>query len=371
MNILRGLCLAWALLAGPATAVLPDPVTLGVAIETGDLVRAQRWLDEGMDPNMIADRVGSGLMIAAWEGNVPMMELFLARGADVHKTNRLGEQALQLAAWRGHTEAVRWLLDHGAKVNRDGRGWSALHYAVFAGQRDIAQLLMARGADVNARAPNDASVLMMAAREGQEELAKALLDAGADPRLANDRGDTALTWAMRQGNFRIAKLVSSAEAFAQAVKAPPESFGKAKRSVPAPSEITELLRQLRQAEAAGQPTEKLRQALMEAIARFKQEATDLSGKGKKKPARAAEKPALVITASRKGSGERAEVVDSAPKAAGATPAQQAWSYEEDRVTEFARLLEELNRAEAAGRPKAQLEQLRRAASEALTKMRSR
>lgn len=370
MNILRALCLAWALLAGPAVAALPDPVTLGVAIETGDLARAQRWLDEGMDPNMVADRVGSGLMIAAWEGNVPMMELFLARGADVHKTNRLGEQALQLAAWRGHIEAVRWLLDHGAKVNRDGRGWSALHYAVFAGQRDIAQLLMARGADVNARAPNDASVLMMAAREGQEELARVLLDAGADPRLTNDRGDTALTWAMRQGNFRIAKLVSSAEAFAQAVKAPPESFGKAKKSVPPPSEITELLRQLRQAEAAGQPTEKLRQALMEAIARFKQGATDLGAKGKKKPVKA-EKPALVITASRKGSGERAELVDSAPTRAAATPAQQAWNYEEDRVAEFARLLEQVNEAEAAGRPKAQVEQLRRAASEALTKMRSR
>jgi hypothetical protein len=375
MNILRSLFLAWALLAGAATAALPDPVALGVAIENGDLDRARRWLDEGLDPNMTADRVGSGLMIAAWEGNIAMMELFAARGADLHQTNRHGEQALQLAAWRGHLEAVRWLLARGAKVNREGKAWSALHYAVFAGHKDVARLLMESGADVNGRAPNDASVLMMAAREGQEELAQALIDAGADPRLANDRGDTALTWAMRQGNYRIAKLVSSAEAFAQAVKAPPESFGKPKRSAPAPSEITELLKRLREAEAAGQATEALRQQLMAAIARFKQGAVPLDAKGKKKPAKGAEKPALVITASRKGGGERAEVVDraaAAPKAAAAaTPAQQAWNYEEDRVAEFARLLEELHRAEAAGRPKAQLEPLRRAVSEALVNMRGR
>jgi hypothetical protein len=375
MNILRSLLIVWLLLPGGAAAALPDPVTLGVAIENGDLDRARRWLDEGLDPNTAADRIGSGLMIAAWEGNIAMMELFAARGADLHQSNRHGEQALQLAAWRGHLEAVRWLLDHGARVNREGKAWSALHYAVFAGHKDVARLLMERGADVNGRAPNDASVLMMAAREGQEELAQVLIDAGADPRLANDRGDTALSWAMRQGNYRIAKLVSSAEGFAQAVRAPPESFGRAKKSVAAPSEITQLLKRLREAEAAGQPTEALRQQLMEAIARFKQGATALDAKGKRKPAKGAEKPALVITASRKG-GERAEMVDrGAPTAAkppaGATPAQQAWNYEEDRVTEFARLLEELHRAEAAGRPKAQLEPLRRAVSEALARMRGR
>ncbi|HZV54297.1 MAG TPA: ankyrin repeat domain-containing protein [Rhodocyclaceae bacterium] len=357
MKPLRGVGVALVLAAAPAWAVLPDPVTLGVAVEVGNIDAARRWLDEGLDPNSEADRVGSGLMIAAWEGNVPMMELFLTHGADIHKTNRHNEQALQLAAWRGHVGAVRWLLDHGASVSRDGKAWSALHYAVFAGHGEIANLLMARGADVNARAPNDATVLMMAAREGREELAKNLVDAGADPRLTNDRGDTALTWAMRNGNFRIAKMVTTTEIFAQAVKAPPESFGPAKKSVPAPSEITELLRQLREAEANGQPTEALRAALMTAIERFRTASTPLNAGANKRTA-SDPRPTLLITASRKSGDERAEVV-------AATPARMSWDYEESGLNELTEAMRQLDDAEKAGRPTAQL---RRTVQEAYQRM---
>jgi uncharacterized protein len=353
--------LAWAswlmMLPIHATwAALPDPVAFGTAIELGNINAAHRWLDEGLDPNLEADRIGSGLMIAAWEGNLPMMELFVARGADIGMVNRHGEQALQLAAWRGHLAAVRWLLDHGANLDRTGKEWSALHYAVFAGHGEIARLLMERGANINARAPNDATVLMMAAREGREELAKALIDAGADQRLTNDRGDTALTWAMRHGNLRIAKLVSSAELFSQAVQVPPEVFGPPKKSVPAPSEISELLEKLRQAEMTGQPTTALRQALKEAIERFRKESTVLASKGKKRLA-AGQRPTLVITASRKG-GERVEIVSSEPKksepSSAETPARRSWSYDETRLVELTESMRQLDEALQAGRPTAQL-----------------
>ena len=106
------------------------PSLLGAAVEAGDIGAARSWLDQGMDPNMEADRVGTSLMIGAWEGNIAMMELFASRGADVNRVNRYGEQALQLAAWRGNLDAVRWLLDHGASTRRKGKDWSAMHYAV-------------------------------------------------------------------------------------------------------------------------------------------------------------------------------------------------------------------------------------------------
>lgn len=363
MNYLRGFALLAAWLAIPAWADLPDPVRLGATVELGNIALVRGWLDEGLNPDTEADRIGTGLMIAAWEGNVPMMELFLSRGAKLHRVNRHGEQALQLAAWRGHTEAVRWLLDHGAQVNRESRQWTALHYAVFAGHPDIVRLLMSRGADVNARTPNDSSVLMMAARENREELARVLVDAGADPLAANERGDTALAWAMRYGHFRVAKLVSSAEAFARAVQAPPESFGKPVKSVAAPSEITELLRQIREAEANGQPTEALRRALMSAVERFKTDSTPLVAKGKKKTGKD-RAPTLVITARRQG-GERVEVVGEEGRKTPATPAQQSWAYEESRINELTALMQQLDEAEKAGRPTAQLRQAVRAAYQRL------
>lgn len=301
------LMLASLALSPLVRAELPDPVAFGVAMELGDGAKAERWLNEGLPPNFLADRIGTGLMIGAWEGNVPLMEVFVRHGADVNFVNSRGEQALQMAAWKGQKDAVAWLLDHGAAPSRRGKDWSALHYAVFAGHSDIAKLLISRGADVNGKAPNGSTVLMMAAREGHEELAKDLLAAGADPRPRNEWGDSALSWAMRQNNLRIAKLVSSPEAFALAAKVPPQAYGPAIRSVPPPGEISEILRQIRLAEQEGRPTEELRKQFREAVDNFKRNAVT------PKPVRKVAEPkvpkGLVITAERNKSGnERAEVV---------------------------------------------------------------
>ena len=344
------------LAAGAAAASLPDPVRLGAAVEAGDISAARSWLDQGMDPNTEADRIGTPLMIAAWEGNVRMMELFATRGADVNRVNRWGEQALQLAAWRGNLEAVHWLLDHGAAIRRRGKEWSAIHYAAYAGHDDVVRMLLERGADVNARAPNEATPLMMTAMTGNEDIAMMLLGAGADAGLTSDRGENALTWAMRYGNLRVARLVSSSATFARASRLPPDSFGPAKRSVPAPSEITQLLQQIRQAQERRLPTDELRRQLADAIARFKAESQPVDLKDKK--ARAGQRPALVITAQRKGGGERAEVVGDGsvvltPEAA---QSRRTWTYDEARLNDFKRLLDQLNQAQEEGRPTGDLRQ---------------
>lgn len=221
-------------LAQPARAQLPDPVRFGVRIELGDLAQAREWLDAGLPPDFVGDRIGTGLMIAAWEGNVPLMELFVARGADINKTNAVGEQALQHAAWRGKLDAVKWLLAHGAQVNREPLQWTALHYAVFAGHEEIVRFLLARGADINARSTNGSSVLMMAVYEGREELARDLVGLGADRSITNDRGDGALEWAMKYKHLGIARLVSEPQQFAVAASLPKEHWGEPVRSVPLP-----------------------------------------------------------------------------------------------------------------------------------------
>jgi ankyrin repeat protein len=212
--------LAAALLAAAlaARATLPDPVRFGVVVENGDINTVRGWLDEGLSPEFVGDRIGTGLMIAAWEGNVPMMELFLSRGANVNRPNANGEQALMFAAWRGHLEATRWLLERGAQLNRSGLQWTALHYAVFAGHEKVAQLLIERGANVNARSTNGSTPLMMAAREGRQGLADMLLGLGANASLTNDHGDDAFVWAMRNGHPQIAKTLGSPERFAAAVR---------------------------------------------------------------------------------------------------------------------------------------------------------
>jgi hypothetical protein len=269
-TILRRLgAAALAALAMSAHGALPDPVQYGVAIERGDAKAVRAWLDDGLPPDYLADRIGTGLMIAAWEGNLELMELFVSRGANVNRTNANGEQALLFAAWRGHLEAARWLLERGAQPNRRGLQWSALHYAVFAGHDKVAQFLLERGADINARSTNGATPLMMAAREGREQLATLLLERGADAAMRNDVGDDAFVWAMRNKHPQIAKLVGSPERVAAAARAP-ESFGPQTRSQPAPARIDELLAEMRRAGAEGRLSLELQSAYLVAVRELRQ-----------------------------------------------------------------------------------------------------
>ncbi len=373
----RAIFVAWALFSGAASAALPDPITFAFAVERGDVQKVAGWFDEGLDPEMLGNQLGTGLMIAAWHGNVEMMKLFVARGANPARSNRSGEQALQLAAWNGHTEAVKWLLDHGAAINRDGNYWGALHYAVFNGHVALAKLLIERGAAVNARSPNGSTPLMMAAREGRDELGQALLDAGADVKAKNDWGDSALTLAMRYEHYQIGKLISTAEEFAVAVKAPKESFGEPARSAAAPNEIEELLRKIREAEAAGQPSEALRAQLDEAVNRFRRNAMAQKNARQAMPLPYQPK-SIVITAKRNKPGaERAQiVVDGKPQAS--VPAQPAArkggkpviEISESRppppsAGEVADLMRRIRQAEAQGQP---TNDLRRQLFEAVEKM---
>lgn len=348
MRTVWPLLILLACLLRPAWAAPPTPPTAleyGVAVEAGNTHAVRQWLDEGLPPDYEADRIGSGLMIAAWNGHVEMMRLFLARGADVHFRNRYGEQALQMAAWRGHADAVRLLLAHDAKPNREGRQWGALHYAAFAGHTDIARLLMAQGADIDARTPNDTTALMLAAREGQADIARLLLEAGADTAPVNEWGDSALAFAMRHKNYGIAKMVSSAEEFARAAKQA-ESYGKATKSVPAPPEIGEIVEKMRQAQAEGKPTGALRQVLGAAIALHRHDSEVQTLKTKK--GRDGRPEVLVITADPKQAGrERAELVHEYVRAGAAliTPAEAAGAAgRADEASEITGILDRLQQA---------------------------
>ena len=45
-------------------------------------------------------------MIAAAEGNIRLMELFVERGANIDYVSRIGEQAIAMAAWKGSQGGV-------------------------------------------------------------------------------------------------------------------------------------------------------------------------------------------------------------------------------------------------------------------------
>jgi ankyrin repeat protein len=93
---------------------------------------------------------------------------------------------------------------------RSEDGFSALHLAIFGGQPEAAQLLIARGADLEAVSQGDIArvrPLGTAAFVRSCALAELLLDAGADPDGRGDGGFTPLHAAAANGDAPLIRLL--------------------------------------------------------------------------------------------------------------------------------------------------------------------
>lgn len=107
----------------------------------------------------------------------------VATNSSINIGRKLSEQegSLLIAAAKGDTKTVKDLLDKGVNVNtRDSdSGTSALGHAVYGGHADTVQLLIERGADVNAKTNEGHSVLAFATMRNHKDLAEILRKAGA------------------------------------------------------------------------------------------------------------------------------------------------------------------------------------------------
>ena len=116
--------------------------------------------------------------------------------------------ALHRAAKAGNLEGLQAALAAGADVNaRDGRGWTALMYAVNKGYLLLVDPLLAARADPDVRAPDGATALFMAVAHGQPEIVTLLMDAGADVSIKGPKGKTAVDVAGMSGDSAILKAL--------------------------------------------------------------------------------------------------------------------------------------------------------------------
>ena len=176
------------------------------AVTFDDNRSVERLLAQGFDPNSRDEKGQSPLVLSLREGSFKVAKLLLAQPKiDLEQANAVGETALMMAALKGQLDWLQTLLDRGAKPERpEALAWTALHYAASGPEPRAVQLLLSRGALINARSPNGSTPLMMAARYGAIDSATLLLKSGADAKLRNEQQWDAADFAKSAGRDPLA-----------------------------------------------------------------------------------------------------------------------------------------------------------------------
>jgi hypothetical protein len=146
-----------------------------------------------------------------------MKEMNSSLGSLNEKLKELGpqnpEEELCEAAVKGEKQKVQELLDQGVRPGaKDRFGSAALSSAVYGGNVEVVNLLIAHGADVNETGLLGMTALISAASNGRVEIVRALIKAKADVHAKTKTGVTALSVAQKNGHSQIVEMLKQAGA---------------------------------------------------------------------------------------------------------------------------------------------------------------
>jgi ankyrin repeat protein len=162
------------------------------------------------------DRLGkTPLWYAAANGHTKAVQLLLQKGATIDARDDTGLTPLVWALHHGHSDVVALLIEKGAKENLkageleriDRRHRTALTRAVLSGNEVVVQLLLEKGAQIEAEDKTGATALLCASHKGHQTIAELLLDRGANIEASDRNGVTSLMWASYQGYEGMTKML--------------------------------------------------------------------------------------------------------------------------------------------------------------------
>lgn len=184
------------------------------AVETGSAILTALYHNKRDEAKALADRARS---LTIWEaaalGDNERVAAILDEQPELANAFAPdGHTPLGLAAFFASSSTTRLLLDRAAHVGVPARNEmkvQPLHAAVAARNREAMDVLLARGADPNARQQVGYTPLMGAAAGGREDIVELLLSRGADATLVSDDGKTAAVVAREHGHVALAARLAS------------------------------------------------------------------------------------------------------------------------------------------------------------------
>jgi ankyrin repeat protein len=167
---------------------------------------------------LLTERLRTGVALDAYEAAAVGDAEALATALDITPGALLeptgdGWTALHLTAAFGTPETVQLLLDRGASVDAvstNAQKNQPLHAALALGRNpETIRLLLDTGADPNARQTGGYTAIFSAAAANRRDLTELLVARGADPTLLNDFGQSAAGFARERGHAGLADWLES------------------------------------------------------------------------------------------------------------------------------------------------------------------
>ncbi len=208
------------------------------SIKSGELAKVAQLVES--DPSLLkatAKSGATGILSALYGGHQDVAKFLAAKkgSLDIYEASSLGDleqvkqlvkrdpekvksysaegfPALGLAAFLGQGNVVKYLLDNGADVNavaKNPTGYTALTGAVSTGRKEIAELLLKKGANVNHQYEEGFTALMEASASGNVEMTKLLLTHGANVNAKTKESKTALSYALEKGHQETLALLKA------------------------------------------------------------------------------------------------------------------------------------------------------------------
>lgn len=147
------------------------------------------------------------------------VEFLLRSGQDVNEKMYQGRNALSFAVEAGLKDMAALLIHHGINVNvKESNGFTPLHTACFCRHKDIVRLLLSKGAEIHGNSMMGTPILTAcfipspSKIRDPSDIVKILLDHGANVNDVSEHGETALILAVRDNNLRLVKLLIEAKA---------------------------------------------------------------------------------------------------------------------------------------------------------------
>jgi ankyrin repeat protein len=177
----------------------------------GSIKAIKKLLDNGFDINKRHPKTGETPLMYACEGKrADIVELLIARGANINSKNSVRNSALMLSVYNNNLLIAKMLLSAEAKVNiHNNRGYSPLTMAVIVRNQELVEALLKAGAKVQIN-KLETTALHKAAESGQVEIAERLLGLGANINVQDDSDQsTPLMYAVKRKHPEMIRLLVS------------------------------------------------------------------------------------------------------------------------------------------------------------------